>query len=235
MKFKIKKQKIGFILQKYMLHNKEIIENPVPARTLTPQWYKDIPYYEGNNQYIHDIGNGLTVKACVPFLDALNFGYFILTSEDIQVSQQFSEPRISWRQDPEPIKARKNHEYLQQPLGCSKTQFAWNLPYGIKLPKGYSALLTHPLNRNDLPFITSSGVIDDGVDWGGNISFWIKDNFEGIIPVGTPIVQIMPFKREGWQLEIRDDLINDAKLSGEKIKKYRAGYKKYIHKKKNFN
>jgi hypothetical protein len=35
-----------------------------------------------------------------------------------------------------------------------------------------------------------------------NLPFVLKDlKFEGTIPAGTPIAQIIPFKRESWKLE----------------------------------
>ena len=28
---------------------------------------------------------------------------------------------------------------------------------------------------------------------------WVKSNFEGVVEKGTPLVQIIPFKRDNWQ------------------------------------
>jgi hypothetical protein len=62
-------------------------------------------------------------------------------------------------------------------------------------------LFTHPLNRHDLPFTTLSAIIDGGLIMSGNgdVPFYIKKNFEGIIPQGTPIAQVIPFRQENWQ------------------------------------
>jgi hypothetical protein len=231
---KIKNKKIGFILSKEYLEFKENIEHPRPMRSIVPDWYKKIPMFMNNKQYENDLGEGVSVKGCVPFLDAISSGYAIVTSQDIQVSQQFEFPRLSWR-GPRPLVERKSHEYLPTPIGCSDSQFAWYLPFGIELPKNYSALYTHPLNRNDLPFFTSSGIIDNGANWGGSISFWIKKDFEGIIPMGTPMVQIIPFKRESWKNEIRDDLIEKANINKNNTLRQKSGYKKTIHSKKEFD
>jgi hypothetical protein len=32
----------------------------------------------------------------------------------------------------------------------------------------------------------------------GNVPFYIKKGFEGIIPQGTPIAQLIPFRQENW-------------------------------------
>jgi hypothetical protein len=34
---------------------------------------------------------------------------------------------------------------------------------------------------------------------GANISFFLKEGFEGVIPAGTPVAQLIPFKREDWK------------------------------------
>jgi hypothetical protein len=69
-------------------------------------------------------------------------------------------------------------------------------------PPGYSSLITHPLNRHDLPFITLSGLVDTDMTMArGNLPFFLKEGFEGVIPAGTPMFQIIPFKRENWQME----------------------------------
>jgi hypothetical protein len=61
------------------------------------------------------------------------------------------------------------------------------------------------MNRYDLPFYTMSGIVDSD-NWGLPvfIGFFLKRNFQGVIPKGTPIMQIVPFKRDSWELEIDD-------------------------------
>jgi hypothetical protein len=42
-------------------------------------------------------------------------------------------------------------------------------------------------------------VIDSGYfSVAGNIPFFIKEGFTGIIPKGTPIAQIIPYERQEW-------------------------------------
>ena len=53
-----------------------------------------------------------------------------------------------------------------------------------------------PINRFDLPFLSISGFIDCnyGFSLAGNMPFFIKKGFEGVIPAGTPYMQIIPIK-----------------------------------------
>jgi hypothetical protein len=37
-----------------------------------------------------------------------------------------------------------------------------------------------------------------------NFPFFIRKDFEGIIPAGTPIAQAIPFKRTDWEMSVDD-------------------------------
>ena len=80
----------------------------------------------------------------------------------------------------------------------------WSFDFSLKTPKGYSVLFCHPLNRFELPFQTFSGVVEtDEYNQGTHFPFYIKKLNVGeiiIIKKGTPIVQIIPFKRENWKI-----------------------------------
>jgi hypothetical protein len=89
------------------------------------------------------------------------------------------------------------------PHGYDPQPFKFRNDWAIETPKGYSALFVHPLNRGDLPFYTLSGVVDtDDYNVPVNFPFLIRADFEGIIPAGTPIAQVIPIKRESWGHEI---------------------------------
>jgi hypothetical protein len=50
----------------------------------------------------------------------------------------------------------------------------------MKLPEGYSAIFTQPFNRFDLPFMSSTGIMDLDTGIGpGAVPFAVKDGFNG--------------------------------------------------------
>ena len=109
---------------------------------------------------------------------------------------------MRWAKEPQPGFNRPPGQTgkMPAPAGYSPEHLIWHTKAAVRLPDGYSALFTHPLNRFDLPFITLSGVVDGPfVVQGGNIPFHVKEGFEGLIEEGTPILQIIPFLRENWQ------------------------------------
>jgi hypothetical protein len=115
------------------------------------------------------------------------------------------------------------------PEGYYQEHFAWFGEWQIKLPKGYSAIYSSPFNRYDLPFLNTSGIIDnDKVNLPGSYPFFIRKGFTGIIPAGTPYAQILPFKRENWISEIIEEedankLLEDVRLNANKYRKPNGG------------
>jgi hypothetical protein len=175
----------------------------VPSKSLIPEWYKKIPQWHDNEMFNKQRGFTPTVKQCLPFLDSLTLGYLITLPYDIFVKNDDGVPLITWTEgvkNPPRSRPITAHEKIV-PAGHSSLEFTWNYCVSYVVPKGYSILFTHPINRHDLPFTTISGVIDGDMTMSahGNVPFYIKQNFEGIIEQGTPIAQLIPFRQENWK------------------------------------
>jgi hypothetical protein len=174
-----------------------------PARMNVPDWYKKVSRYldGGTKPKIYDKGGtNAGIKTCVPFLDAITSGYVVKLHTDLIVE----DGRISWSHPTPPLSPRNEFISGQIPNipGYTKFSSAWELFYCMKLPKGYSAIFTQPFNRFDLPFMASTGIVDLDTGIGpGAVPFALKEDFSGTIPAGTPIVQIIPFKREDWKMD----------------------------------
>ncbi|MCG8461128.1 MAG: hypothetical protein MI919_32995, partial [Holophagales bacterium] len=62
----------------------------------------------------------------------------------------------------------------------------------IECPSGWSLLVTHPVNREDLPFRTLTGLVDADRYGDAFIHFparWSDPDFTGLLPRGTPVAQ----------------------------------------------
>jgi hypothetical protein len=172
----------------------------IPAKKEIPDWYKKIPLHYGNPKLLPF---DLTSKACIPFLDSITSGYLILTTQDIMVDTNDEYFNMTWSandQDMTTVIVRNTPVMQPTPEGYRKEHTVWNNIVMLKAPKGYSAIFTHPFNRYDLPFITTSAIVDldKSVMTTGKIPFYLKQGFTGLIPQGTPIVQVILFKRNKW-------------------------------------
>jgi hypothetical protein len=71
----------------------------------------------------------------------------------------------------------------------------------IELPPGYSLLVTHPINRPELPFATLTGLVDADRYRDNFVHFparWRDPDFNGVLAKGTPVAQCLPLKRDSW-------------------------------------
>jgi len=193
--------------------------SPSAATKAIPKWFKNFNKYFGGTKETNLQGSlNLTIKACPPFLDSVMSGYMLYTEFDMNLSWLEGEPYFEWRAGGDLISTHGKEQIApeQIPDGFSDQPLKFNNLWQIVTPKGYSSLFTHPFNREDLPFRTISGIVDtDTYKSVINFPFVIKKDFEGVIPAGTPIVQITPFKREVWKMEIGDadpKEINDSQI-----------------------
>jgi hypothetical protein len=147
-----------------------------------------------------------TWKACPAVLDALGTGYTYRTPCDIEFAEDGAGNIHARVLDAEYRNFLQEREPMPQffhPRAYHWKHFAWWADWAVELPEGYSALYTHPLNRFELPFLTTSGIVDnDKVHLPGTMPFFVLKGVRGILPAGTPYAQIIPFKREHWEAEI---------------------------------
>jgi hypothetical protein len=199
---------------------------PVSIIKTLPNWYKDFPKYI--DEKIQEETNPInisTVKNCLPFFDAMTAGYSFVTPCDIEFYEEDGIPksRVLDKRFEDFIGERGPMPHFHNPEGYYDHHFHWYPAWGVKLPDGYSGLYVSPLNRYELPFLTTSGIMDnDKVTVRGFIPFFLKIGFSGIIKKGTPFMQIIPFKREDWRSEtelLTEEQVRQENLIG--MKKYR--------------
>jgi hypothetical protein len=211
-----------------------------PAKNFIPEWYKLAKPKKQENFIFEDLKvNGF--KHCMAFLDSFTSGYIMCTPQDIVIKRINSEENlITYSNNSyELLELRRtgDNPTLPVPMGYQDKHYAWHTYTSLKIKKDYSALVTHPLNRFDLPFLTLSGIMDlDSTVGGGNIPFFLQEGFEGVIPAGTPMAQIIPFKRENWFSKEDPLIVEEAKRSRQASFTSIGGwYKKNRWSKKEYN
>lgn len=170
------------------------IQHPQPASKFLPIWFKKIAV---------SINGIETIKKCMPFLDSMRTGYMIVLTADVKFDgehfEEVSKVRLVTSHYKEQI------DGFVVPAEYTDKPWKWTNFFTMKTPRGYSTLFTHPLNRPELPFYSLSGVVDtDTFPAPVNFPFFVKKDFRGIIPAGTPIAQAIPFKRTAWKHEVED-------------------------------
>ncbi len=134
------------------------------------------------------------------------------------------------------------HSIAQAPYhpNVSNKQFPkFTNPWSITTPKGYSSLFIPPVHGANPYFTILEGLVDtDKYTNPVNFPFTLNDlNFEGLIPAGTPVAQIIPIKKESWIIE-KGSNKNLLKIEQEKSilnSRFYDKYKKMFWSKKEYN
>lgn len=205
---------------------------PQPASSFVPDWYKKLEsYISGEKKPTGEGNTSATIKRCMPVFDSIVGGYIITTYADVFVSQrqefnsETNEPTgktLPWYEWPSfgPIQF---HPVVQAPTHPNRNGLPdggsypkWINPWSIKTPPGYSVLFVQPFHR-EAPFTILPGVVDtDTYTAPVNFPFVLNDwKFEGIIPAGTPMAQVIPFKRETWEMSIgqQEEIVGQNKVT----------------------
>lgn len=203
------------------------IQPPVPASLSIPDWYKKTPTV---------VEGVITAKRCVPMIDSLSAGYVYRLPVDVEFSKDGKYTSNSR------VNLVSSHDFRQTEQfevsdAFNPQPLKWMNHWHIKTPRGYSMWFTHPVNRTDLPFYTLTGFVDtDRHPVITHFPFWVKNGWEGIIPAGTPIVQMVPIKREPWS-----GVVKDAEKAFRYVKEYEfmnppfAMYRRKIWQKKRYS
>jgi len=213
------------------ISNNENEFSPVPVKNYIPEWYKKKDKYIKNNDGFYELlfgsVNGKSTmhrlpswKSCPALLDVFLTGYYLLTPCDIEfkiinndgfppVEIFYDEKWKEIRHDKSILSTyfcvyRNKEDGLPHPEDYHEFTYAWRPNYYAEVPEGYTLLYVHPMNIPNLPFKTMSGFIDstNPLIGNGNIPFYLKKNWEGVIPAGTPYAQVIPIKNESWKSEI---------------------------------
>jgi len=214
---------------------KEIAQKfpPVPANNYKPSWYSKLDTYLDNEQTFP------TVKKCMPVYDAMTSGYIMFNAvdQDIHTQPNFDEGTEGFaRYYPEgwsEFSEQEGHPFAQCPVGQPKDYMVISVPWQIKTPPGYSCIIQKPYYHFDNRFEVMTAIIDTDVidvpwhNWPAKI---FEHNFT--IKAGEPVAQIIPFKRDDWNMNIEIDtsiMTQDTICNTE-----RDGYAKIMHNKKRF-
>jgi hypothetical protein len=193
------------------IHNPDgVLPKPKPAIDYIPEWYKKgKSYTNAENKKIPTLeGKPVgTVKRCMPVFDMMTDGYIMETPYDIYVRQTETGPYFQWGSN-DAIAFQIMEQFANHPYSRN-INYAVRIviPWSIKTPKGWSIMVMEPQHHELGPIECASGIIDtDDFSIPFNMFLKLRDpEFEGMIPAGTPFLQIIPFKRETWVSELGGD------------------------------
>ncbi|HEV7249643.1 MAG TPA: DUF6065 family protein [Shinella sp.] len=179
-----------------------VIPAPVRAKTALPDWFRKLPAIDETQ--VSPTNSGITVKRCMPFLDAMATGWVIglAASVRMEISDGGKTVDCGWDFDRTLVSNHASHQVAgnpREPLPPCKFHNYWT----IRTPPGWSCLFVPPLNRPNGVFEVVAGVVDTDT-YQSEIHFpFFATGEDGLhmLERGTPIVQVIPFRRDASDLD----------------------------------
>jgi hypothetical protein len=174
-----------------------VIAPPVAAKTVMPDWFRRLPAVDAAVACASN--NGLTVKRCMPFLDAMTSGWILPLAATVRLEIR-DEGRVveaGWEFDRVMVSNHGAHQVAGNPREPSPPCKFHNY-WSIQTAPGWSCLFVPPLNRPGQPFECVAGVVDtDTYSAHINLPFFASAP-DGVYTIekGTPLVQVIPFLRD---------------------------------------
>ena len=218
-----------------------VFDQPLPAAKFLPEWYKSqTGYVSGKKEILEDGSYNHTVKQCMPAFDAMAAGYIIPLPQDLEVVDDEDKYSIRWPSDAfKQISSHSLEQISEFPLDSKTWEVtAWKFhnPWIIKTPPGYSCLFLSPLWHEDLPFKCFPGVVDTDTynTQPVNFPFLLRSGFRGKIEMGTPMIQVIPFRREAWKSKTEEESTFDPRQWEKSKRRFGHRYKKDYRQRKDY-
>ena len=212
--------------------NEESLRNfkPVLAKSVSPDWWKKMKIFQAVRGR-----RAQTIRACPAMHDWLKSGWYIVANRDMEVlvgqdREGLADENYVTRDSSDSGYSSPSHpsdqfdnafDYIKNGKGHVKDAFKMRNPWNIITPSGYSTFYLEPfLFQNDY-FATWQGIIDTdkfntNLD-NSQIIFYPKTEESFTITEGTPLVQVIPYKREEWTATYQ---LKDAKTWHENRSEY---------------
>jgi hypothetical protein len=173
-----------------------LIAEPVPAGNVLPAWFRRLPGVDESQ--VTATNNGLTVKRCLPFLDAMAAGWIIplAAAVRLEIGEGGRTVTAGWEFDRELVSNHASFQIGGSPYEAHPPMKFHNY-WTIRTPKGWSCLFLPPINRPNGVIEVLSGLVDTD-SYRSPVNFpFVAIAPDGVhsLKKGTPLVQVIPFRR----------------------------------------
>ena len=232
------------------------IDPPIPATKCVPDYYKKMPIdctppkVENNNR----LSVGKSVKACIPIRDLLTAGYILPLWEELFIEKSVHNESVDGRvfafanagegRGQDPLAVIEGHGMIQvvnSPLAKKARDKETggripklSTPWSFYTPPGYSCLFLPPQYRENRIEILPAIVDTD--KWHLAQFPFLYNGFmdKETVPIGEPIVQVIPFKRENWKVKVEKNEKPRQNLLYPLFKRLSHAYQNMYHVKKHW-
>jgi len=210
-----------------------VLAPPVPAKEAMPDWFKRLPAVD--KAHLTPTNHGLTVKRCMPFIDALTTGWILPLAATVrlEIRDRGRTVNAGWDFDRVMVSNHNSHQVAgnpREPRPPSKFHNYWT----IRTPPGWSCLFVPALNRPHPVVEIVAGIVDTDryVSLIHFPFFAVAADGTYTLEKATPLVQVIPFQRVSTALPgiIKAETSADAATRQRILRNTQAGdgwYRKF--------
>ena len=199
---------------------------PVPISEELPSWF----------ERINDDSNEFNVTRCPPVMDWISSGYIIRNAWESILEEtviDFTKGMHLESQNPRLAERKLSPNVLSKsclPIDNGPySYFKMSSDYKVVTPPGYSCLVMQPYYDFNSKYTVLPGIMDtDKHDWVISSMAYTKEKKLRIVP-GERLFQIIPFKRDSWEMELHNE-----KIYSQLFHYIKHAYKNLFHTKKVF-
>ena len=220
-------QQIKFICEDSVLSK---FWKPVPAHTSLPDWFTNLKPPKEDYKFNEDIVKN--IRACAPAVDLINAGYFIPSSVEIKVVEKVvnfkesmtltSAKHIVYPTRPDLGAPSESAAGVYNETECPvvnenkkhRNYFMFDSEWAIETPPGYSCLVMQPYYHFEKRFNILPAIIDtDKFNKPIPVVGFLTGQKEATIMPGEHLIQVIPFKRDDWSMQIENrPIVNKSKF-----------------------
>jgi hypothetical protein len=217
-----------------------LVDPPKPASKSLPEWYRK------QSAPLGEFGS--TIKRCMPIFDIMTAGYILELPCDIYIDAT-NPDKLSYAV-PQGVLDNLQQDLFAEHLPQQMSDYPKDLTrfhkdvlridpfYTVGTEKGYSSLMVQPFHADSTPLHAFGAMIDtDTYISSGHYSFYVEKDFKGIIKQGTPLIQVIPIKRDSFKSKVV--LFEKAEIAIKKqstrlLSTFTGGYKNKFRTKKDY-
>ena len=217
---------------------------PIPASSCVPEEISNLE--TPKERYKSQEPPVVNMKSCMPAMDYLTSGYIIYNAYEVELETVFNNFKETIKlktaqtinQPSTDAFSRKSMAVFERDL-CPmnkhdvkiKQYFKFRSMWSIKTPPGYSCLVMQPfyLPNNEIQILP--GIIDtDSYHLPISVTGYVISKDKLRISPGAPLLQIIPFKRDDWEMSVSNNVPSDKSkfFIWNAYKRLSHAVKKYI-------
>jgi hypothetical protein len=165
------------------------IPEPYPAARHIPEWFTNLSPEGSTEKRILD--------HFPPFSGAMTAGYIIPAPGDLRITFDYGFTPVGEYQF---LAQHARAQYAGSSF-AGRTVVKFYNPWIIVTPPDYVCLITAPINRFEMPFVALTGIVETG-QYYAEVALpmicmmALGETYD--VRRGTPMIQVIPFRREDW-------------------------------------